>query len=65
VAALRYMREQMLDLVLLDISLPDRNGIEVLKQARSEIPDLPILCSACTARTSMPCVPYGRALPAI
>jgi two-component system invasion response regulator UvrY len=33
----------MLDLVLLDISLPDRNGIEVLKQARSEIPDLPIL----------------------
>ncbi|MEY4208696.1 MAG: hypothetical protein RLZZ20_1848 [Pseudomonadota bacterium] len=43
VAALRYMREQMLDLVLLDISLPDRNGIEVLKQARSEIPDLPIL----------------------
>ena len=42
-AAIQHMREQVLDLVLLDISLPDRNGIEVLKQARSEMPDLPVL----------------------
>ena len=42
-AAIQHMREQTLDLLLLDISLPDRNGIEVLKQARSEMPDLPVL----------------------
>jgi len=41
--ALQRMREQTLNLVLLDISLPDRNGIDVLRQARREIPALPIL----------------------
>lgn len=41
--ALQRMREQTLNLVLLDISLPDRNGIDVLRQARREIPGLPIL----------------------
>jgi len=41
--ALQQMREQALDLVLLDISLPDRNGIDVLRQARRELPSLPIL----------------------
>ncbi len=42
-AALQQMREQVLDLVLLDISLPDKNGIEVLRQARRELPSLPVL----------------------
>ena len=41
--ALQRMREQTLNLVLLDISLPDRNGIDVLRQARRERPGLPIL----------------------
>jgi DNA-binding NarL/FixJ family response regulator len=31
------------DLVLLDISLPGRSGLEVLKQIRATAPDLPIL----------------------
>ncbi len=31
------------DVVLLDISLPDRSGIEVLKQIRKEAPSLPVL----------------------
>lgn len=41
--ALRQMRDHALDLVLLDISLPDRNGIDVLRQARRELPALPVL----------------------
>ncbi len=42
-AALQQMRQQDLDLVLLDISLPDKNGIDVLRQARKEFPSLPVL----------------------
>lgn len=40
---LRVVREQPLDVALLDISLPDRNGIEVLKQLRREYPRLAVL----------------------
>jgi two-component system invasion response regulator UvrY len=31
------------DLVLLDISIPDKNGLEVLREIKQESPDLPIL----------------------
>jgi DNA-binding NarL/FixJ family response regulator len=34
---------QKLDLALLDISLPDRNGLELIKDIRSLKPELPIL----------------------
>jgi len=34
---------QKLDLALLDISLPDRNGLELIKDFRSVKPELPIL----------------------
>jgi DNA-binding NarL/FixJ family response regulator len=34
---------QKLDLVLLDISLPDRNGLELIKDIRALKPELPIL----------------------
>ena len=32
--ALRLLRENTYDMVLLDISLPDKNGIETLKQIK-------------------------------
>src|SRR5215475_10791039 len=35
--------EQPYDLLLLDVSLPDRNGIEMLKDIRRQDPDLPIV----------------------
>jgi DNA-binding NarL/FixJ family response regulator len=35
--------EQKLDLAVLDISLPDRNGLELIKDIRSVKPELPIL----------------------
>ena len=41
--ALRLVRGQEWELVLLDVSLPDKNGVDVLKQIKREKPDLPVL----------------------
>lgn len=41
--AMRALREHEWSAVVLDISLPDRNGIEVLKQIRKEQPRIPVL----------------------
>lgn len=41
--AMDLVRGQRWDVVLLDISLPDRNGIEVLKEIRQIRPELPVL----------------------
>lgn len=37
------LNEQPLDLVYLDIRLPDMNGLEILKTIRSQFPELPII----------------------
>jgi DNA-binding NarL/FixJ family response regulator len=41
--ALSLIRSEPLDIVVLDLSLPDRPGLEVLKASRNERPDLPVL----------------------
>jgi len=41
--AVKGVRDTPCDVLLLDISLPDRNGIEVLKQIKREHPKLPVL----------------------
>jgi two-component system, NarL family, invasion response regulator UvrY len=41
--ALQLLRKTPCDVVLLDISLPDRNGIETLKLIRKEFPKLKVL----------------------
>ena len=41
--AMRLVRENTYDLVLLDISLPDKNGIETLKQIKRDKPALPVI----------------------
>jgi DNA-binding NarL/FixJ family response regulator len=41
--AVKLFRKSRCNVVLLDISLPDRNGIEVLKQIKSDKPDLAVL----------------------
>lgn len=41
--AIKLVREQHFDLVLLDISLPDKHGIEVLKQLKSEKPGIKVI----------------------
>jgi DNA-binding NarL/FixJ family response regulator len=41
--ALSMTMENSYDLVLLDIAMPDRGGLEILKELRSKQPDLPVL----------------------
>ncbi len=41
--AIKIVRQCDFDVMLLDISLPDRNGIEVLKQVRKERPSLAVV----------------------
>jgi len=40
---LRAVRQKKYDIVLLDITLPDQNGLEVLVQLRAAHPNLPVL----------------------
>lgn len=42
-AAIKLARETVFQVMLLDISLPDRNGLEVLKQIKKEYPQSQIL----------------------
>lgn len=39
----KIVRQQDFDVMLLDISLPDRNGIEILKQVKKDRPNLAVL----------------------
>ncbi len=41
--ALRMLREQPYDMLLLDIAMPGKSGVEVLKQIKQELPKLPVL----------------------
>jgi DNA-binding NarL/FixJ family response regulator len=41
--AMTQLREQRPDMVLLDVTLPGANGIELIKMMRAEVPRLPIL----------------------
>ena len=41
--AAAWLRKRAFDLVLLDISLPERTGLELLKTIKKELPGLPVL----------------------
>jgi two-component system invasion response regulator UvrY len=41
--ALRQVEQELWDVVLLDLSLPDRSGLDTLKELRRARPDLPVL----------------------
>lgn len=41
--AIKMVRENRYDMLLLDITLPDKHGMEVLKQLKVEFPILPVL----------------------
>lgn len=43
VQALQLARESEWDVFLLDVSMPDKNGIDTLKQLKKEFPKLPVL----------------------
>ena len=40
---IEYLRHHKTDALILDIGLPDRNGLDVLKSVHSEWPELPVL----------------------
>ncbi|MGE0861467.1 MAG: response regulator [Gammaproteobacteria bacterium] len=42
-AAVRHIRSQEYDVVLLDISMPEKNGVEALKQIKRDRPQIPVL----------------------
>ena len=48
-SGLGKLGEQPFDLLLLDVSLPDRNGLELLKEVRRRDPDLPARIDALLA----------------
>jgi DNA-binding NarL/FixJ family response regulator len=43
VEAMHKLRDSSFDMVLMDVSMPDRNGIDTLKLVRKEFPKLPVL----------------------
>ncbi|MBI5429635.1 MAG: response regulator transcription factor [Nitrosomonadales bacterium] len=43
IQAINMLRKQHFDLVLLDISLPDKHGMDVLKQLKLEKPDVKVI----------------------
>ena len=43
VQALQLARQGECDIVLLDVSMPDKNGIDTLKQLKKEFPKMPVL----------------------
>lgn len=43
IPALKMIREHEYDVVLMDVSMPDRNGIDSLKLIKKEYPRLPVL----------------------
>jgi DNA-binding response OmpR family regulator len=44
--ALQQLRTQSVDLLVIDINLPDKNGLDVIREIRldEKLRDLPILC---------------------
>lgn len=42
-AAIMLLRQHRYDIALLDVSMPDRSGVEILQQIRRDWPDMPVL----------------------
>lgn len=59
--AIQKLQDEIFDLVFLDIQLPDRSGIDLLRLARKDHPDLPILILTgnATLDTAVEAVRYG------
>ena len=46
-SALRIVAEEEVDAVLLDVDMPEMDGLEVLSQIKASKPDLPVLMHSC------------------
>ncbi|MGB9665587.1 MAG: response regulator, partial [Ignavibacteria bacterium] len=43
IEAIQMVRSKNIDVVILDMSMPEMSGLDCLKQIKSEFPDLPVL----------------------
>jgi len=59
--AIEKLQSEDWDVVVLDISLPGRGGLDALREIKRLRPAVPVLVPACTPRITMPCVPCARA----
>jgi two-component system, chemotaxis family, chemotaxis protein CheY len=60
-AALRNLQQKVPQLLLLDINLPDKNGIDVLKEVRIDYPKLHVIMISgeLTSERAKDCLEYG------
>jgi DNA-binding response OmpR family regulator len=60
-AALALVRAQRVDLVLLDILMPDVDGLEILQELKALMPDLPVIMTTAvkTVRTTVAAMKLG------
>ena len=56
--AIRLAHDESIDLILLDLMLPEKNGFEVLKELREQNVDTPVLIM--TAKESSYRMPYDK-----
>ena len=52
---LALVRKQAWDVVVLDINMPDRSGLDVLIQLKKEYPRLPVLILSGPLKSNMQC----------
>lgn len=43
---MKLIKECMPDLAIIDLSLPDGNGLELVKRMQSQLPNIPVLVSS-------------------
>lgn len=62
---LGLVREAKPHVLILDMSMPGRSGVELIKLIKGEWPVCPSSSSACMPKTNMPCEPSRPGPPAI
>src|ERR1700734_1359913 len=62
-AGLQKLEDQPFDLMLLDVSLPDRNGLELLREIRRRDPQLSIILITAYGSIDMAPPPFQRGAP--
>src|SRR5215510_11875153 len=60
---LKLVAQKAWDVIVLDVTLPDRSGLDVLKEIKRERPKLPILILSAYPGKSTRCGPFARAPP--
>jgi len=63
--ALDRLREVVVDVVVLDLNLPDRHGLDLLAQLRASYPMLPVLILRVTREASYPVAVLMRPGPRV